>query len=218
MAYFSIYDQMDDLDIPKLSALAGKAELPKNKRYTVNCNGVEINVQLYFSNAGEKAPQNPYDAYAAIESLYARELPKEEIFWETGGEPQYGDPRFNKNQLIPLTWGQVDRRNRFVIAVANLINNQQTIDAIVQAAAKNKNGTLKKNKVLKIASSGMCYFYEQVFAMVAVAKKEDALSITMAPVDCKIGDNMLWAKDFISTYHPGLPVSEALSKICILNP
>ena len=97
-------------------------------------------------------------------------------------------------------------------------NNQQTIDAIVQAAAKNKNGTLKKNKVLKIASSGMCYFYEQVFAMVAVAKKEDALSITMAPVDCKIGDNMLWAKDFISTYHPGLPVSEALSKICILNP
>jgi hypothetical protein len=40
----------------------------------------------------------------------------------------------------------------------------------------------------------------------------------MTPIDCKIGDNMLWAKDFISTYHPGLPVSEALSKICILNP
>lgn len=59
----------------------------------------------------------------------------------------------------------------------------------------------------------MSYPYEQVFALVGIAKQEDMMSIALAPVDCTIGDNAKWAKDFVSVYHPGLPVSEALKEI-----
>lgn len=212
MEQFAIYDKLDAIELSALTERAGNTELPKNKRYVVNCNGVEIKVQLSFAKVGEKAPQLGFDAFAAIDSLYCRRLKKEEIFWETNGDPQYGDPQFDKSILIPLSWGQVDKRNRFIIAIANLINNQETIEGIVQSAPK-KNGMLQKNKVVKIASSGMSYPYEQVFAIVGIAKQEDMMSITFAPVDCAIGDNEKWANDFISVYHPGLPVSEALKEM-----
>ena len=213
MEQFAIYDKLDAIELSALTERAGNTELPKNKRYVVNCNGVEIKVQLSFAKVGEKAPQLGFDAFAAIDSLYRRQLKKEEIFWETNGEPQYGDPQFDKSALIPLTWGQVDKRNRFIIAVANLINNQETIEAIVCSAPKKKNGMLQKNKVIKIASSGMSFIYEQIFALVGIAKQEDLMSITLSPIACVIGDNDLWAKDFISTYHPGLPVSDALKAL-----
>ena len=213
MNNFSIYDRLDSLDISRLANAAGITNWPKGKRYTVNCNGVEIKVRTYLAKAGEKMPDFGYDAYSAIESMYVRELSREEILWENNGEPQYADPQFNTKDLTWLSDEQIQKRTDFIIAIANLINNQETMDAIVQAAAKKKNGTLHKNRVVKIACAGVSDSIDRVYAIVARAKTDNTMSITFEDVLCRPGDNVVWANDFISTYHEGLPVSEAIKEI-----
>ena len=213
MNNFSIYDRLDSLDISRLANAAGITNWPKGKRYTVNCNGVEIKVQTYLAKAGEKMPGFGYDAYSAIESMYVRELSREEIYWENNGEPQYADPQFNTKDLTGLSDEQIQKRTDFIIAIANLINNQETMDAIVQAAAKKKNGTLHKNRVVKIACAGVSDSIDRVYAIIARAKTDNTMSITFEDVLCRPGDNEVWANDFISTYHEGLPVSEAIKEI-----
>lgn len=213
METFSIYNKLDELNISKLMEFAKGTNWPKGKRYAVNCNGVEIKVQTYLAKAGEKMPDYGYDAYAAIESMYVRELKREEILWENNGEPQFADPQFNTKELISLNSEQIIKRTEFITAIADLINNQETMTAIVQAAAKKKNGTLHKNRVVRIACSGVASFLDHVYAIIARAKTDNTLSITFEEVLCKPGDNKVWAVDFISTYHQGLPVSEALKYV-----
>ena len=213
MNNFSIYDRLDSLDISRLANAAGITNWPKGKRYTINCNGVEIKVQTYLAKAEEKMPSFGYDAYSAIESMYVRELRREEILWENNGEPQYADPQFNTKELTRLSAEQIQKRTDFIIAIANLINNQETMDAIVQAATKKKNGTLHKNRVVKIACAGVSDSIDRVYAIVARAKTDNTMSITFEDVLCRPGDNEVWANDFISTYHEGLPVSEAIKEI-----
>lgn len=213
MNNFLIYDRLDSLDISKLVNAARIMNWPKGKRYTINCNGVEIKVQTYLAKAEEKMPSFGYDAYSAIESMYVRELRREEILWENNGEPQYADPQFNTKELTRLSAEQIQKRTDFIIAIANLINNQETMDAIVQAATKKKNGTLHKNRVVKIACAGVSDSIDRVYAIVARAKTDNTMSITFEDVLCRPGDNEVWANDFISTYHEGLPVSEAIKEI-----
>ncbi len=213
MKNFKIYEKMGELDISKLTEQAKASKWPKGKRYTVNCNGVEIKIQTYFSNAAEKTDGwIGYDAYTAIESMYARELTREEILWEHTG-PQYDEPRFDTDNLTYLDKEQLKKREDFIISIANLINNQETMEAIVNAATKKKNGTLHKNRVLKIASSSVTFLWNSVYAIVARAKTDTSLSVTFEPVLCKPGDNEVWANDFISTYHEGLAVSEAIKAL-----
>ena len=213
MNNFLIYDRLDSLDISKLVNAARIMNWPKGKRYTINCNGVEIKVQTYLAKAEEKMPSFGYDAYSAIESMYVRELRREEILWENNGEPQYADPQFNTKELTRLSAEQIQKRTDFIIAIANLINNQETMDAIVQAATKKKNGTLHKNRDVKIACAGVSDSIDRVYAIVARAKTDNTMSITFEDVLCRPGDNEVWANDFISTYHEGLPVSEAIKEI-----
>lgn len=213
MNNFLIYNRLDSLDISKLVNAAGITNWPKGKRYMVNCNGVEIKVQTYLAKAGEKMPEYGYDAYSAIESMYVRELRREEILWEYNGEPQFADPRFNTKELTRLSDEQIQKRTDFIIAIANLINNQETMDAIVQAAAKKKNGTLHKNRVVKIACAGISDSLDRVYAIIARAKTDNTMSITFEEVLCRPEDNGVWANDFVSTYHEGLPVSEAIKEI-----
>ena len=210
MENISIYSKLDELNISKLKEFAKGTSWPKGKRYTVNCNGIEIKVQTYLAKADETVPGHGYDAYAAIESMYMRELKREEILWEYNGEPQYADPQFNTKELTALSDEQLQKRADFIIAIANLINNQETMTAIAQAAAKKKNGTLYKNRVLKIACSVISDSIDRVYAIVARAKTDNTLSITFEDILCKPGDNKVWASDFISTYHENLSVSEAL--------
>ena len=178
MNNFLIYDRLDSLDISRLANAAGITNWPKGKRYTINCNGVEIKVQTYLAKAEEKMPSFGYDAYSAIESMYVRELRREEILWENNGEPQYADPQFNTKELTRLSAEQIQKRTDFIIAIANLINNQETMDAIVQAATKKKNGTLHKNRYVKIACAGVSDSIDRVYAIVARAKTDNTMSIT----------------------------------------
>ena len=120
MNNFLIYDRLDSLDISKLVNAARIMNWPKGKRYTINCNGVEIKVQTYLAKAEEKMPSFGYDAYSAIESMYVRELRREEILWENNGEPQYADPQFNTKELTRLSAEQIQKRTDFIIAIKEL--------------------------------------------------------------------------------------------------
>ena len=58
---------------------------------------------LLLRRLGKICPFFDYDAYAAIKRMYVRELTKEEIRWESNGEPQFADSRFNTKELSHLT-------------------------------------------------------------------------------------------------------------------
>lgn len=212
---FDIYSDFSKLNIEKLKEAAGKSVWPKGKRYTVKLNGKEFKIQTYFSSAADKMAKTDdsvYDANAAIESMYVRELRPDEIRWETDGEPQYDDPKFNKDVLKRLDPEEIQKRNDFIIAVANLINNQETMEAIVAAATKKKNGTLYKNRLVRIAHCGIAGWYDRINAIVARAKTDLTMSVTFEDVLCRPGDNEVWANDFVSSYHEGLPISEAMKE------
>ena len=55
------------------------------------------------AKTGEDMPLFDYDAYAAMKRMYVRELTKEEIRWESNGEHQFADSRFNTKELSHLT-------------------------------------------------------------------------------------------------------------------
>ena len=210
---FCIYKDFKKVNTEKLIKTAGGSKWPKGKRYTVKLNGKEFKIQTYLAKAGEKIEELDgwgYDAYSAIESIYTRQLRPDEIFWETDGQPQYADPEFNTKELKRLDPEEFKQRSDFIVAVANLINNQETMEAIVAAATKKKNGTFYKGRVVKIASSGIADGTDRVYAIVARAKNDLTMSVTFEDVLCRDGDNAVWANDFVSTYHDGLIVSEAM--------
>ena len=207
---FNLYKDFKKIDTEKLAKSAGSTKGPKGKRYTVKLNGKEFKIQTYLAKAAESIPSYGYDAYEAIESIYVRELRPDEIRWETDGQPQYADPEFNTKELKRLDPEEFKQRSDFIVAVANLINNQETMEAIVAAATKKKNGTFYKGRVVKIASSGIADGTDRVYAIVARAKNDLTMSVTFEDVLCRDGDNEVWANDFVSTYHDGLIVSEAM--------
>lgn len=214
MANFELYKNMGDLRLEEVVAAAGTSTWPKNKRYTVTHNGIEFKVSTYWSkgNKGELG-DGDYDAYAAIESVYIPEIPPEQIRWENNGEPQYLPPQFDTHKLSYLDEDVVKSRFDFLAAVANLLNDQPTMEAIVATAAKKKNGTLHKNRVLKLACSGVADCMNSVYALVARAKSDTSISILLEETRCYPGDNELWAEDFISTPHDGLRITEAIRKM-----
>ena len=212
---FNIYEDFSKLNIEKLVTAAGSTKWPKGKRYTVKLNGKDFKIQSYFTSASKKGMCGigtiAFDAYAAIESMYIRKLRPDEIRWHTGGV-QYADPEFDSEKLNCLAAEEIKKRNLFILAVVNLINNQKTMDAIVAAATKKKNGTLHKNRVVRIASNGISDFKDHIYAVVARAKTDLSMSITFEKVLCRPGDNEIWANDFVSIYHEGLPISEAIKE------
>ena len=207
---FNLYKDFKKIDTEKLAKSAGSTKWPKGKRYTVKLNGKEFKIQTYLAKAADSIPSYGYDAYEAIESIYVRELRPDEIRWETDGQPQYADPEFNTKELKELDSEELKKRVDFIVAVANLINNQETMEAIVAAATKKKNGTFYKGRVVKIASSGIACGGDRVYAIVAKAKNDLTMSVLFDDVLCRSGDNEVWANDFVSTYHDGLIVSEAM--------
>lgn len=217
MDNFEIYKDMGNLDFTEFFAVAGGCNWPKNKRYTVISKGITFKVGTYWSKGDEKIWSWGYDAYSAIDSVYIRELSWEEIGWETNGEPQYAEPRFNEEKLVLLDQAEWKRRAEFLAAVANLLNDQITMEAIVEAAVKKKNGTLNRNRALKLACSGIANGLNQVFALVARPKTDTSMSIVVEDVRSKPGDNELWANDFISTPHDGLRITEALKNMIKCN-
>ena len=213
MGDFNIYSRMGELDFSTIIDAAKAKTWPKGKRCSVEIGKNTLKAQTYFNNVDEELIWGCFDAYKAIDTLFCRELSVEEVMWETNGEPQYADPQFDTDKLERLGEEEVKRRIDFIRAVANLINNPETLEAIINAAPKKKNGTFYKNKKMFIASSGVAGHKDSVYAIFGHTKTDTQISIKFEDIPCKIGDNEKWADDFISTYHEGLAVSEEIKKI-----
>ena len=213
MGDFNIYSRMGELDFSTIIDAAKAKTWPKGKRCSVEIGKNTLKAQTYFNLVDEEMISANYDAHEAIDTLFCRELSPEEVMWETNGEPQYADPEFVTDDIQNLGDDEAKRRLDFIRAVANLINNPETLEAIIMAAPKKKNGTFYKNKKYFIASSGIANFKDSVYAIVGIAKTDTQLSIKFEDITCKIGDNEKWDDDFISTYHEGLAVSEEIKKI-----
>lgn len=208
----NINKNIDSLNVEKLIEICGSNDWPKGKKFTVNLGGKEFKVQTYLSKGKDKFPDYGYDAYEAIETIYERELSREEILWEHEG-PQYADPAFDYTKLTDLTDDQIEHRKLFAIAISNLINNQETIEAIADAAQKKKNGTFYKGRLVRIANVGIAQSPNSVWAIIGRAKNDDSMSITIEDVMAKEGDNEIWNDEFILQEHQGLPVTDALKSV-----
>lgn len=216
MSQIPVYRKMDDLDVDKLTELAGNADWPKGKRCSVKCGKFELKAQTYLSKADGKIDvpfSASFDAYEALCRL-RDELTDTEIDLRYYFDSTYPhEPRFMTKGLEPLNREQFEKRKKFIIAIANLLSDPKTMEAIIEAAPKKANGTFHKNRVMKIACSGLADYWNGVFAIVGRTKTDTTMSIVFEKYTCRVGDKELWENDFISTYRPGLPVSEALQSI-----
>lgn len=215
---FSIYENMDALDFTALIEAAGTApgEWPKGKKFKVDLNGKEFEVTTYFSKSQEKAKElyAVWDAAAEFKIMKTPEEIEQEI--ATSDPKARRDVEYRATGVFRKESPRLDRRHmqhriEFIAAVANLISEQKTIEAIAAAAPKKKDGTLHKARVQKIALSGMVDDNRNtVCAIVARNKTDKAISITFESYPSKAGDLDAWNNDFISTYHADLPISKAL--------
>ena len=212
MENFNIYKNIDTMDIDLLTAAAGTAEWPKRKHYTVNCNGVDIKVLAFFTNYHEKIMERGgVDEYTYVKYQCQHEY-KGDLYREDGIFPE-DDPEITYEASIAfLSKQQIEKRMAFITAIANLINNQETIEAIVQAAKKKKNGELHKGQVLKIASSGVVNVLGGGYVLFATNRDATTLSIA---VDSNCWNGFVYdffMNDFVSIPHEGLKLSELIAK------
>lgn len=217
---FNIYEAIDRLDLTPLfdKAKTAPGVWPKGKKFKVVLNGTEFAVTTYFSKAQEKTEDlyGVRDAAAELKNMKTREEVVEEIREKDPNhrtDAEYYATAAFRNESPRLDDDQLDLRRNFIAAVANLITDQKTMEAIAVAAQKKKNGTLHKGRVQKIALSGIADGACIVYAIVARNKTDTSISITFEDFTSKPGDLDEWNSDFISTYHADLPISEALAKV-----
>jgi hypothetical protein len=138
-----------------------------------------------------------------------------ELYRENGDYPEddskitFEDAYYN----YPLSEDQVQKRYAFFTAIANLINNQETMEAIAQVATKKKNGTLHIGREFKIASMGIASRVPCGYALFAINKDDNTISIYFDLRTMGHGnDYSYWTNDFITTPHEGLKLSELIAK------
>lgn len=217
---FGIYEKLDTLDLTPLynAAKTAAGVWPKGKKFKVSIGKTEFAVSTYFSKSQEKAEGIDYgrDAATELKNMKTREEVVAEILERDPNRrtdaADYATAAFRNSSPV-LTDEQIKHRLDFIAAVAYLISDQKTMEAIAANAQKKKNGTLHKGRVQKIALSGIADGSNTVYAIVARNKTDTSISITFEDFTSKPGDLDEWNSDFISTYHADLPISEALAKV-----
>lgn len=201
-----IYRNLDNVDLSKLMNDTKNIDWPKNSKYIVNVDGIEFTVKTGFRKAKNNfSPMfyiYKYDAYSAMTNMIST--------GEAACDYLYAKYIFDKTKLAPLSSDQYDLRNKFIVIIANLINNQETIEEIVKFAPKKKDGTLHRGKLTKIACTGLARDYNNILALLGRAETSTSMSIVLEGKDVTDGDIKLWESDFISTYHNGLKISDLL--------
>lgn len=212
MENFNIYKNIDTMDIDLLTAAAGTTEWPKRKRYTVNCNGVDIKVLAFFTNYHEQImKRSGVDEYTYVK-YECQHMYGGDLYREDGVFPE-DDPEITREAANTfLSKQQIEKRMAFITAIANLINNQETMEAIVQAAKKKKNGELHKGQVLKIASAGVAGVFGGGYVLFATNRDATTLSIAVESNVWNGFGHDFFMNDFVSIPHEGLKISELIAK------
>ncbi len=214
--YFDIYADMGKVNISALLPEGENCKYPKKNEYVVVINGKEFHVKTAWPRIKEVG--SSYDAYSAIDTMLSVEEARQKVIdldpnMHSDAAFLINSPEFDFGKCLKIDEIETRRRMAFIVAVANLLDDQETMEAIIQTAEKKKNGSLYKGRILRIASSGVVAGDSSIYAIVGYADSDYVMTITCREVNCKPGDNEIWSNDFISTPHEGLRITEALKKL-----
>lgn len=216
--YFNVYENMDTIDPAELLRAAGvkdsdKINWPKGKKYKVTLSGKECTVTTSFSKLEERI-DGDLDAHAALSTMMSREEVVDRMRKE---DPNAGSDWMNyaHAEFLPglpeLTDEERLHRKAFAAAVLTLLSDQKTIEMIAECAPRKKNGLFHKGRIYKIGLTGFADSEDsELVEIIGKSKDETSLTISIAKRNTNPDELSDWEKDFISTYHEGIPISEAL--------
>ena len=219
--YFNIYENIDKIDPAELKQAAGmkdpdKVTWPKGKKYKVKLAGKECTVTTSFARAADKA-DGDYDAYSALSTMMTRDEVVDRIHKEDPNGRSDADV-YAHAEFLPglpkLTKDEIKHREAFMAAILTLLSDQKTIEVLAECAPRKKNGLFHKGRVYKIGLTGFASEYDsQLLEIVGKSKDETSMTVSVTERNTSPEEIEAWNKDFISTYHEGLPISEALNKV-----
>lgn len=219
--YFNLYEYIEMIDPAELKRAAGlddpeKIIWPKGKKYKVQLSGKECTITTSFSGVDRKV-NGDLDAYIALSTMMSRDEVVEQIHKEDpngGTDAEY----YATAQFLPglprLTDEEIEHRKAFTAAILTLLSDQRTIETLAECAPRKKNGLFHKGRVFKIGLTGFADDYgDQLLEIIGKSKDETSLLISIIKRSTSPEELEAWQKDFVSTYHEGLPLSEALKVI-----
>ena len=219
--YFSVYENIDLVDPVELKRAAGIQDpegvsWPKGKKYKVQLAGTECTITTSFSGLDGRVYGN-LDAFSALSTMMTRDEVEERI-WKldpNGGSDAY---LYATAEFLPglpeLTREEKEHRRAFTAAILTLLSDQKTIEYLAESAPRKKNGLFHKGRVFKIGLTGFADRYSnELLEIVGKSKDETKLTISVIGRSTSPDELDAWTHDFISTYHEGLPISEALKTV-----
>ena len=221
--YFNIYENIDQINIAELKRAAGlkdpdKVVWPKGKKYKVQLAGKECTVTTSFANAeGKTDGYHLLDAYSALSTMMTRDEVVDKIHKEDPNGHTDAD-LYATAEFLPglpkLTDKEVEQRRAFTAAILTLLSDQKTIEVLAECAPRKKNGLFAKGRVFKIGLTGLAEPYNsELIEIVGKSKDETKMIVSVLGRNTSPDELEAWNQDFISTYHEGLPISEALRKV-----
>ena len=218
---FKLYENIDKIDPTELKRAAGikdpeKVVWPKGKKYKVQLGGKECSVTTSFARLEERIYGN-LDAYSALSTMLSREEVVERM-WKEDPNGHTDAVNYAYAEFLPglptLSYEEIEHRKAFTAAVLTLISDQKTIETIAECAPRKKNGLFHKGRVFKIGLTGLAEKYSsELIEIVGKSKDETKLTISVLGRNTSPDEIEAWNQDFISTYHAGLPISEALKTV-----
>lgn len=219
--FFNIYENIDRINPADLKRAAGiknpeKLEWPKGKKYKVQLSGQECTVTTSFARLDERVDGN-LDAFSALSTMMTREEVEARIWKEDPNARSdavyYAQPEFLPG-LPELTEDEKERRRAYTAAILTLLSDQKTIEFLAECAPRKKNGLFHKGRVFKIGLTGFADRYSnELLEIVGKSKDETKLTISIVGRSTSPDELDEWNNDFISTYHEGIPISEAFAKV-----
>lgn len=209
-----LYNMMDQLDIKKMlrdvapKYTSKKPVFPKSKKYTIDCDGADIQVSLQM----RKLPRirdiledDIYDFRTAMDFILSKDDVVERI---EEVDPNYtSDAAYYAKPMIADEAPTADRKAgergfSFMVYVAFCLMTENVLQEVIRAMPRKKNGTFYKGRLLRIACPGVV---NQESIPQIYAKADDDASVTISVDSRAISEDELlkFEQDFVST-HPEL--------------
>lgn len=182
--------------------------LPKNKLFKIMNGAKEIKVKTKFGNSLKKVKEDSlhtfmcYDMYVAAEHLLSKEDVLERINQEDPNHRSdafmYAAPEIDNKNAPKL--GDESAKRRFIIMayIAEKLLDKAVIEKLAEEMPKKKDGSLAKNKILRIASSGIAQYPCEILEIFAKADGDDSFVVTADFRKFSHEEVALLENDFIS--------------------
>lgn len=182
--------------------------LPKNKLFKIMNGAKEIKVKTKFGNALKKVKEDSlhtfmcYDMYVAAEHLLSKEDVLERINREDPNHRSdafmYAAPEIDDKNAPKL--GDASAKRRFLIMayIAEKLLDKAIIEKLAEEMPKKKDGSFAKNKILRIASSGIAQYPCEILEIFAKADGDDSFVVTADFRKFSHEEVALLENDFIS--------------------